>query len=121
MRSSHFPLRIPNPLFDCLPHRVEELGYDNRSQYVIGLIRRDLALCGGSHAEVLEISFRSRDFQDRMDDSIGNHYLQHIGLPPQFQIHTRALRAYERERPCAELVRIRERHNLCESLGIKSA
>ena len=70
MRSRQAKFVLPNALHDAFIARVSELGVENASQYVLSLVRTDLASPSLSHHMFADLAHRSYRFQDKVDDEI---------------------------------------------------
>lgn len=69
MRTRNFTLRIPQPIWDCLPDRVKQLGMEAISSYFLSLARYDL-LIGKPHHCTGDFHKLSQVEQDKIDDEI---------------------------------------------------
>jgi hypothetical protein len=74
MRSLPVKFRLPTALEDAFRTRAKEAGYDNASEYVLGLIRYDLLTRKPHHATTGIANFH-RSEQDKIDDEIARAFL----------------------------------------------
>lgn len=73
MRSKPGRYRKPTALEDAVSARVKELPYGSESEYVLGLIRYDLAT-RKDHTVTAGIAELPRTEQDKIDDEIARAY-----------------------------------------------
>jgi hypothetical protein len=73
MRSKPAHFRLPAALQDIAEERRKEAGYENLSEYVLGLLRYDL-LVRRAHATTANLARLSRAEQDKVDDEIATMF-----------------------------------------------
>lgn len=69
MRSKPTHFRLPAALRDIAEARAREAGYENLSEFLLGLLRYDL-LVRRAHATTANLARLSRAEQDKVDDEI---------------------------------------------------
>lgn len=75
MRSQPRKFRLPTALEDSLTARVKEAGYASVSEYVLALVRYDLAT-RKPHTVTAGIAELPRHEQDKIDDQIARAYAE---------------------------------------------
>lgn len=73
MRTRNFTFRVPQPIWDCLPERIKQLGMEAVSAYLLSLIRYDLLICKPHHATG-DFHQLPQAEQDRIDDEIARAF-----------------------------------------------